>query len=131
MISSFELCVRAVVETILEDDGGADPAVCAKVGDFILATWSRMPDHIRAALFLATIMFDVAPIARSASRFQRLDPRSRRNQLQRWQHARLNAMRSLPAFYRSLAVFARSSFQSDPGPSSNEIAGSLERLAGR
>ncbi len=102
-----EKCVRALADTLVrmerpEKDGREN---MVSVVGFLFATQARMPDHLRFAFRILTLVFDAWPYATTGKPFHRLDLPRRIDQVERWKRSRLAFRQGLIAFYRSFVIF--------------------------
>lgn len=75
------------------------------VTSFVLAQYARMPDYLRLPLFVLTLVFDLAGLGRSGTRFHRMTPCARRQHIAAWRTSRFRVARDFVRLFESLAVF--------------------------
>jgi hypothetical protein len=107
----FVNTVSALCYTIVGDQphtnftrARSDVSVNAVV-NFVIGQQGRMPDYLRAPLFLFTVLFDLAGLAHAGTPFHRQRPAVRRRQIEAWRRSRLTVARDLVRLYESLALF--------------------------
>jgi hypothetical protein len=114
---SFEKCVRAITETIAQQDPlpTTSEGTVAVVGRFLMATHARMPDYMRFASWILVMIFDAWSYPTSGRPFHRLDIRRRSHQLEGWEQSRMGFQRSLIALFRALVTFGLSTERDKSG----------------
>lgn len=107
LLPSFERSVRALADAAIHDHpgSGARPAIADAVARFVLQVHAHMPDYLRLSLRILTLLFDAWPYPTSGRPFHALDRAQRQARIHAWESSRLEARRSLMAFYRSFAVY--------------------------
>jgi hypothetical protein len=106
-LPNFERSVRALTDVAIHDRPGPIPSVdiADDVARFVLQVHARMPDHLRLALRLLTLLFDAWPYPTTGRPFHALDRAQRRARVRTWEQSRLGVRRSLIAFYKSFAIY--------------------------
>jgi hypothetical protein len=107
MLLSFDKCIEAIAETLVTREFPLSRQA-EKSGDiaaFLLEVHSRMPDYLRLVFRILTLVFDAWPYPMTGKPFHRLSLARRSDQLDRWEHSRLQSRHGLIAFYRTLAIF--------------------------
>jgi len=77
----------------------------AELVRFVEAQQARMPDFLRWALRVATLLFDVTGIAYTGSRFQAQSHAERWRQIEAWRNGPLSPTRDFIRFYESLVLY--------------------------
>ena len=107
---SFEHTVSALCYSIVgtyDTLGAADRARVSNLATrFVLRQHQKMPDLLRPAMTILTLVFDAAAVLRWGRPFHTLSPSNRWSQIEQWRRSRLGPMSDLVRFYESLAVFA-------------------------
>lgn len=106
-LPNVEQTVWALAETIIGDHA-ATPVkdeVVGAVTHFVLEVRSGMPDYLRLAFRLLTLLFDLWAYPTSGGPFHALDLERRRAQIEAWEKSRLEARRGFITFYRSFAIY--------------------------
>ncbi|MEP6828366.1 MAG: hypothetical protein ABJA10_09865 [Aestuariivirga sp.] len=108
MRPDFEKCVAAIADTIVRSDvpNFNNLASIGAVTQFLLKTHANMPDYLRIAFRILTLIFDAWPLATSGVTFHALDVASRSHQILSWKKSRLRPCSGLMTFYGSLTVFS-------------------------
>lgn len=106
-LPSFEKCAAALVETLVRQEmpPGKHVDDTSALTDYILATHARMPDYLRLAFRILTLIFDAWPYLSTQKPFHQMDHERRARQLRRWQQSRLPIRASLIGFYRAFTIF--------------------------
>ncbi|PLT94968.1 hypothetical protein [Sinorhizobium medicae] len=107
LVPSIEECVKALADTLVrierpETDRSEN---VAPIVSFLLATLAKMPDYLRVAFRILTLVFDAWPLVVTGKPFHRLDLAGRINQVEQWNQSRLVFRQALIAFYRSFVIF--------------------------
>ena len=107
ILPNFERSVRALTDAaICEHPGlGSRSDITDHVARFVLQVHAHMPDYLRLPLRVLTLLFDAWPYPTSGKPFHALDQTQRRAHIQAWEGSRLDARRSLIAFYKSFVVY--------------------------
>ena len=107
MLPNFEQAVWALTDATISD-WNAPAGNTHMVGDiahFVLDVHARMPDYLRLAFRLMTLLFDAWPYPATGKPFHALDLAERRVRIRTWENSRLQARRGLMAFYKSFAIY--------------------------
>jgi hypothetical protein len=106
MLPSFEKTVRAIADTLVQQDPApADASRGELIATFLLASHARMPDYLRLAIRLLTLFFDASSYPITGRPFHKLGFARRASQFDRWDRSRLKFRQSFTTFYRTLATF--------------------------
>ena len=115
MLVSFRHTVQALTESILQERVGSDAKEFAGlVSRLIVEQHSRMPDYLRRALSVLTLIFGAWPLLSSGQPFHRLSAARKELQISAWKHSTLGVKRDFIRFYESLTLFAWSSEIHEP-----------------
>jgi hypothetical protein len=108
MFPDFEKCVAAIVDTLLlqEKSRVKYSENMEATLQFLRSTHAGMPDYLRLAFRILTLLFDAWPVLTKGRTFHQLDAPSRLHQLNNWNSSRLSFCAGLIAFYRSLTTFS-------------------------
>lgn len=102
---SYSKIVVAISDVLekeyLHDAGVAIPATDVIAGE-IIGAQHRMPDYLRAPMYVMTFGFDMLGLLRGGRRFQNLDHDRRLVCIDAWRNSRLGVLRSFVRFYESL-----------------------------
>jgi hypothetical protein len=111
MLPNFEQCVRALSEAIVRQErrAAANPRDILSVAEYLMETYSKMPDYLRIPFRGLTLLFDASSYVRYGKPFHRLPPDCRRRQMDFWATLPIRFAPSLIAFYRTFAAFGLSS----------------------
>lgn len=106
-LPSFEKCVQAIVDTLIRQElpSPKNPADVETIGAYVLAAHASMPDYLRLAFRILTVIFDAWSYPVAGKPFHLLSSGRRADQLRRWQHSRLGIRPALISFYRTLTFF--------------------------
>lgn len=103
----FEQAIWALADAMIHDRrvpaGRSDLAV--PVASYLLQVHAGMPDHLRLAFRLLTLLFDAWTYPATARPFHMLDLAERQRSIQAWEGSRLEVRRGLMTFYRSFAIY--------------------------
>ena len=107
ILPNFEQSVRALTDAAISEraDLIVRPNIADDVARFVLQVHAHMPDYLRVSLRVLTLLFDAWPYPTSGRPFHALDRPQRKARIQAWEVSRLEARRSLMAFYRSFVVY--------------------------
>lgn len=107
VLPDFEKCVGAIADTMVRQETRLSGRAgnTRTVAAYLLAAHSKMPDYLRFAFRILTIIFDAWSYPRSGVPFHRLSLEGRLAQLHRWEHSRLQFRHALVGFYRTFTVF--------------------------
>jgi hypothetical protein len=107
MFPSFEKCVGAIADTLVRQEmQSADRAQDAgTIATFLLASHARMPDHLRLAFRVLTLVFDSWSYPTAGKPFHQLSVPRRLDQVSRWGASRLQFRHALITFFRTLTTF--------------------------
>ncbi len=104
---SFEKCVRAIVNILLRQElpSARQSENVESIVTYVLATHAGMPDYLRLAFRILTVVFDAWPYPATGKPFHRLSSDRREDQVNRWRSSRLQIRSGLIAFYRTFTIF--------------------------
>lgn len=107
MTPDFERCVRALAETMVEPAALAPDhdAAVTRIADFMLATHAGMPDYLRLAFRILTLVFDAWAYGSAGKPFHQAGRSQRLAQVAAWEASRLTPRRALVVFYRTFATY--------------------------
>ncbi len=107
ILPNFEQSVRALTDAAISEHprSGSRADTADHVARFVLQVHAHMPDYLRMSLRALTLLFDAWPYPTSGRPFHALDQAQRRAHIQAWEGSRLDARRSLIAFYKSFVVY--------------------------
>jgi NAD(P)-dependent dehydrogenase (short-subunit alcohol dehydrogenase family) len=109
---AFVNAVSALCYTIVDDepptdmDRGRCTTSVNAVVNFVVAQHGRMPDYLRAPLFLLTVLFNLAGLWHARTPFHRQLPVDRRRQIAAWRRSRFRVARDFVRLYESLVLFS-------------------------
>ena len=106
-LPNFEKCVLAIADTLIRQELPAPekPENAGTIGAYLLAAHAAMPDYLRLAFRILTVVFDAWSYPAAGKPFHLLSPDRRVDQLRRWQRSRLQIRPALISFYRTLTFF--------------------------
>lgn len=113
----FHRAASAIIDSVLRERGlgaadGSTPTY-RDVIDFVLSQHRRMPDYLRPALRLATLLAAYSTTLTEGRPFHGMSHADRRRQVERWRASRFTPFRDLLRFYEGLAVFGWYSIQDE------------------
>jgi hypothetical protein len=103
----FDRTVRALTDAMIRQRQ-ATPERCEtveRVSGFLLMTHAKMPDYLRMAFRILTLLFDASSYPFKGKPFHRLGLAERIAQIKAWESSRLQFRRALMTYYRTMAVF--------------------------
>ncbi|PWJ91314.1 MULTISPECIES: hypothetical protein [Mesorhizobium] len=106
-LPSFEKCVQAIADTLIRQElpSRETPEIAEAIGIYVLAAHAGMPDYLRLAFRILTLVFDAWSFPVAGKPFHQLSPDRRADQLRHWQFSRLKIRPALISFYRTLTFF--------------------------
>ncbi len=106
-LPNFEQAVWALTDATISDRktlaGNTD--LTGETARFVLDVHAKMPDFLRLAIRVLTLLFDAWPYATAGRPFHALDLPQRLSRMHTWEHSRLDARRGLITFYKSFAIY--------------------------
>ncbi|MBS93827.1 MAG: hypothetical protein CL799_05225 [Chromatiales bacterium] len=100
--SSIVVAISDAFECEHLQDAGIETPDNDVIAAEIIGAQHRMPDYLRAPMFILTWLFDISGIALTGRRFQYLDQVQKIRCINAWRDSRISACRNLVRFYESL-----------------------------